>query len=71
MDKKGIVIILGIILIVAGVAAMIYTEPAGEAGSSASFGIADVSEDIQPYFWHGIGLILVGVIVLVAGVTKF
>lgn len=64
------VIILGLILIIAGIVAMLYIEPAGSDGSEASFGIADVSEDEQPYFWYGVALIILGLIVLAMAVIK-
>ncbi len=70
MDKKLIVIILGVILIVAGIAAMAYSEPAGGPGSEASWGIADVSEDVHPYFWHGVIILLIGIILLAVAVIK-
>ncbi|MFW5898459.1 MAG: hypothetical protein ACOCT7_01235 [Candidatus Saliniplasma sp.] len=70
MDKKIIVILLGVILIVAGIAAMAYTEPAGGPGSEASWGIADISEDTHPYFWHGVIIVLIGIILLAVAVLK-
>lgn len=70
MGKKEMVIILGIILIIAGIVAMLYTEPAGSDGSEASFGIADVSEDEQPYFWYGVAFLLLGIIVLAMAIMK-
>ncbi|GEM_PF-3073569 len=70
MDKKTIVIILGVILILAGIVAMIHTEPAGDDGSEASRGIADVSEDERPYLWYGIALISSGIILSVVAAIK-
>jgi len=70
MDKKIIVMALGLILLIAGTVAMLYTEPAGEEGSDPSRGIADLSEDIRPYFWYGVIIILLGIIMLAMAVIK-
>ncbi len=71
MDEKTVVIILGLILIIAGIVLMAYTESAGTPGSDPSFGIADVSEDIRPYFWYGIAFLALGVILMVLAVVKY
>lgn len=64
------VIVLGLILVIAGIALMAITEPAGEDGTDASFGIADVSEDVRPYFWYGVAVILLGIIMVLLAVIK-
>ncbi|MFW6064514.1 MAG: hypothetical protein ACOC8Y_02950 [Candidatus Natronoplasma sp.] len=50
MDKKTIVVLIGLILIIDGMIAIVYAEPAGDEGSEESRGIADISEDVSPYF---------------------
>lgn len=50
MDKKTIVVLIGLILIIDGMVAIVYAEPAGDEGSEESRGIADISEDVSPYF---------------------
>lgn len=51
------------LLVIVGVVLLFVTEPAGGEGSDPSFGTADVSEETRPYLWHGIALIVVGLIV--------
>lgn len=70
MGKKTVVIILGLILVIAGIVAMVYTEPAGDEGSGPSGGISSWSEDVQPYFWYGVVLVVLGIIVLAAALMK-
>jgi len=70
MDKKIIVIILGLILLIAGTIAIVYTEAAGEEGSEASAGIAGISEDVRPYFWYGVIFVLLGIVLIAIAVTK-
>ncbi|MEF8874965.1 MAG: hypothetical protein V5A88_09915 [Candidatus Thermoplasmatota archaeon] len=70
MDKKTLVIIIGVVLILGGIVLMMITEPAGTEGSGPSGGIADVSEETRPYFWHGLILIIIGVVVALAASIK-
>lgn len=70
MDKKTLVIIIGVVLILGGIVLMMITEPAGTEGSDPSGGIAGVSEETRPYFWHGLILIIIGVVVALAASIK-
>jgi hypothetical protein len=60
---------VGLILMVAGAALLLVTEPAGTPGSGASGGVADVSEEVRPYLIEAVVLLLVGVAVLAVGAT--
>lgn len=70
MDNKTLVIILGIILVIAGVGFMIITEPAGAEGSEQSFGISSVSEDTRPYLLQGIISLAIGIVTILLAVIK-
>ncbi|MFP4002012.1 MAG: hypothetical protein ACLFSM_06805 [Thermoplasmata archaeon] len=70
MNKKTIVIILGIILIIAGIGFISITEPAGAEGTEQSFGISEVSEDVHPYLLQGIILVAIGLITVLLAIFK-
>jgi len=70
MEKKTIVITIGIILVIAGAAFMTITEPAGEEGSEPSWGTAGVSEDTRPYFLQGLLLLGIGIITVLIALVK-
>lgn len=67
MQRHTIAFIAAAVLVVIGIVLMVWTEPAGDDGSGASGGVADVSEDEQPYFWPGLIVLVIGVLVAVFG----
>lgn len=69
MEVKDAVIIFGIILIIVGGILMAITEDAGDPGTEVT-PIAEVSEEVHPYFWHGLVLIVVGGIIVVVASVK-
>lgn len=48
------------LLVVAGIGLLLVTEEAGTAGSGASGGTADQSDETRPYLWPGIVVLVVG-----------
>ncbi len=70
MDKKIVILVIGILIILAGIALIAVTEPSGGAGSVPSFGIADVSEDTRPYLWHGVIVIMAGIAAVILAFVK-
>ncbi len=70
METKTVVILLGVVFLIAGIALMMVTEPAGTEGSQTSWGVADVSEDVRPYFWYGAIVLLLGIVLLVIALVK-
>ncbi|MBS3781983.1 MAG: hypothetical protein KGY68_05180 [Candidatus Thermoplasmatota archaeon] len=57
-------------MILAGIALMAITEPAGTEGSDPSGGFADFSEDKRPYLWYGLISLVLGVVVVLVALTK-
>lgn len=57
---KTIALIVATVLVIAGIGLLLVTESSGEAGSGASGGTAEESEDTRPYLWHGIVVLVVG-----------
>ncbi len=70
MDKRTVVTIIGIILIIAGGVFMTITEPSGAEGSDPSFGISDVSEETRPYLLQGIILVAIGIVTVLIAMVK-
>lgn len=66
METQKAGLILGVILLIVGVALVIPTEEAGEAGTGASGGTAEQSEDVRPYLIPGAILAILGLIIAVA-----
>lgn len=66
VDKKTLGVIVGVVLLIVGVGLLLVTEPAGESGSGASGGVADVSEETRPYLIPGVLLLVLGLIVAAA-----
>lgn len=69
MEAKTIVILLGIIMMITGVILMVITEEAGQPGAEVT-PFAEASEDIHPYFWHGLVIVLIGIITVVLAAVK-
>lgn len=66
METQKIGLIVGVVLLIVGVALVIPTEEAGEAGSGASGGTADQSDETRPFLIPGVILALIGIIVAAA-----
>lgn len=62
-NTRTIGLIVAGLLVIVGIVLLFVTEPSGGEGSDPSFGTADVSEETRPYLWHGIVLIVVGLVV--------
>lgn len=67
MERHTIAFIAAAVLVILGIVLMVWTKPAGEEGTDPSGGVADVSEDEQPYFWPGLIVLVIGVVVAVFG----
>lgn len=69
MSEKAIVMVIGVILIIGGVILMAIKEEAGSPGTEVT-PFAEASEEVHPYFWHGVLLLVIGVIILLVGLVK-
>ncbi|MBS3817641.1 MAG: hypothetical protein KGY76_08780 [Candidatus Thermoplasmatota archaeon] len=69
MEAKQVVMLFGVLLIIGGVILMTITEEAGESGTEVTPS-AEASEEIHPYFWHGLVLIVAGIIIVMVAVFK-
>lgn len=58
--NRNIALIVAVVLVIAGIGLLMVTEESGSAGTGASGGTSDQSEDIRPYLWHGIVVLVVG-----------
>ena len=67
MNRPMVFVVTGAALVVVGIIAIMITEPAGEDGSDASGGVANVSEDTRPYLWPGIIVIALGIVLAIFG----
>ncbi len=63
-------LIVGLLIIIGGVFVISLTQEAGQAGVSPSGGIAETSEESRPYFWHGVFIIIGGLVVTVVSYIK-
>lgn len=70
MDKKTIIVVIGLILILGGIALTAITEPAGREGLEASFSISEMSEEKRPYLLQGLIAISIGVITVLVALYK-
>ncbi|MFO7990873.1 MAG: hypothetical protein R6U61_01085 [Thermoplasmata archaeon] len=69
MSEKAIVMVIGVILIIGGIVLMAIKEEAGAPGAEVT-SFAEASEEVHPYFWYGVILLVIGVIVLLIGLIK-
>lgn len=70
MELRAAGLVLGLLIIIGGVFMISLIQEAGEPGISPSGGIADTSEENRPYFWHGVFLIIAGLVVTVFSYIK-
>ncbi len=69
MSEKAIVMIIGVILIIGGIILMSIKEEAGAPGAEVT-SFAEASEEVHPYFWYGVLLLVIGVVTLLIGSIK-
>ncbi|MFW5946617.1 MAG: hypothetical protein ACOCTN_07085 [Candidatus Natronoplasma sp.] len=70
MDKKTIIVVIGLILILGGIALTVITEPVDSEGLEASFSISEMSEEKKPYLLQGLIAISIGVITVLVALFK-
>lgn len=69
-NSKTVAFVVAAVLVVAGIGLLLVTEESGEAGSGASGGTSDQSDDLHPYLWHGIAVLVLGLAVGAWGWTQ-
>lgn len=70
MDLKAAGLIIGLLIIIVGVFTISLIQEAGESGISPSDGIAETSDEYRPYFWQGVFIIVIGLVVIVISYLK-
>lgn len=70
MDLKAAGLIVGLLITIAGVFTISMAQEAGETGISTSSGIVETSNLYRPYFWQGVFIIVLGIVVTVVPYLK-